>query len=134
MTQKTRMFAGVFSLFLLLSFAGLIAPTAGQTVTVDLNKAKLAWDWTKGAPPNDGDAEGFTAKCGRQAGVYSSTTPINDPTARTVNIRSIVNGTGVWFCVVSAQNRYGSSGNTNEVSFDAGAVPAAPGNNKVQAQ
>lgn len=105
-----------------------------QTVTVDLNKAKLAWDWTKGAPPNDGDPEGFTAKCGRVTGVYSSSTPVTDGAARSVNIRSIVNGTGIWFCVVGAQNRYGASGNSNEVFFDAGAVPAGPTNARVQAQ
>jgi hypothetical protein len=113
----------------------LTAPAYGQTVTVDLNKASLAWDWAKGAPPNDGDATGFTAHCGRTSGVYSANTPINDAAARTVPIRSIVNGQGVWFCAVSAFNRYGTSSNkTNEVSFDAGALPADPARARVQAQ
>jgi hypothetical protein len=119
----------------LLAVLPLPVLASAQTVTVDLNKAKLAWDWTKGTPPNDGDPEGFTAKCGRVTGVYSSTTPINDGAARSANIRSIVNGTGIWFCAIGAQNRYGPSPtNSNEVTFDAGAVPAGPTNNRVQAQ
>lgn len=132
--MKSRMliFPSLAAVFLTV---GLFSPTVAQTVTVDLNKAKLSWDWSKGALPNDGDAEGFTMKCGRQTGVYSSATPINDPLARTVPVRSVVNGSGVWFCVIGAQNRYGPSpGNSNEVSFDAGAVPAVPANHKLQAQ
>lgn len=112
----------------------LAAPAAAQTVVVDLNKASLAWDWAKGSPPHDGDPTGFVAKCGRQAGVYNVQTPINDPTARTAPIRSIVNGQGQWFCVVVAVNRYGPSNDSNQVSFDAGAVPAGPSNVRVQAQ
>ena len=106
-------------------------PTAAQTVTVDLNKATLAWDWTKGA---GGDVESFEVKCGRATAVYSATTPVADPLARSVNISQVINGSGRWFCVVAAVNRYGKSGVTNEVSFDAGVAPADPANLRVQAQ
>lgn len=123
----------LFGLLLVCSFLSASAVTA-QTVTVDLNKSALAWDWAKGAPPNDGDPTGFIARCGRQAGVYSANTPINDPQARQVAIKSIVNGQGVWFCAVAATNRYGTSANSNQVSFDAGAAPADPSNARVQAQ
>jgi hypothetical protein len=112
----------------------LTATANAQTVTVDLNKAVLAWDWTKGAPPNDGDVRRFDIKCGRQAGVYSATTPINDPLSRSVKISQILNGTGQWFCAVVAVNNYSPSGLSNEVSFDAGAAPAVPSNARVQAQ
>jgi hypothetical protein len=119
-----------------LLFAALAGPAAAQTVVVDLHKASLAWDWAKATvPPYDGDADGFTAKCGRQSGVYNIQTPINDPAARSAPIRSVVNGQGQWFCVVGAFNRYGPSpATTNEVSFDAGAVPAGPTKARVQAQ
>ena len=115
----------------------MLIPALGgaQTVTVDLNKTSLAWDWTKGTvPPNTGDVERFDVKCGRQSGVYSATTPLNDPAVRTVKLSQILNGTGAWFCVIVAVNRYAPSPPSNEVSFDAGAPPAAPANNKVQAQ
>lgn len=115
---------------------GLGSPALAQTVTLDLNRAVLVWDWTKGATPNvnTGDVERFDVKCGRQSGVYSSTSPVNDPLSRSVKISQILNGSGQWFCVLSAVNRYGASGNSNEVSFDVGAAPASPANVRVQAQ
>lgn len=114
----------------------LCAPalSSAQTVTVDLNKASLAWDWTKGPAPSSGDVERFDVKCGKQSGVYSAVTPISDPLIRSVKISQILNGSGVWYCVVAAVNRYAASGNSNEVSFDAGAVPADPVNLRMQAQ
>lgn len=112
---------------------GLTSPILAQTVTVDLDRASLAWDWAK-VTPTDSDVESFVTRCGRTAGTFSSTTPISDPAVRSVPIRSIVNGSGRWFCVVAAVNRYGVSGNSNEVSFDAGAAPAVPANVRVQAQ
>ena len=113
----------------------LLSVAHAQTVTVDLNKTSLAWDWTKATvPPNTGDVERFDVKCGRQSGVYSATTPINDPLARTVKLSQVLNGQGQWFCVVLAVNRYSPSPPSNEISFDAGAPPAGPANLKVQAQ
>lgn len=123
------------ALFVLLAL-GLGSPALAQTVTLDLNRAVLAWDWTKGTTPNlnTGDVERFDVKCGRQSGVYSSTSPVNDPLARSVKISQVLNGQGQWFCVLSAVNRYGASGHSNEVSFDVGAAPASPANVRVQAQ
>lgn len=123
------------ALFVLLTL-GLASPALAQTIVLDFNKAELAWDWTKGTAPNlnTGDVERFDVLCGRQSGVYSSTSPVNDPLARSVKIGQLLNGQGVWFCVVSAANRYGSSGHSNEVSFDVGAAPASPANVRVQAQ
>lgn len=112
----------------------LASPAAAQTVILDINKASLAWDWSKSAPPNDGDVESFLVKCGKVQGVYSVQTPVHDPAARSVSLRSVLNGQGQWFCVMAATNRYGSSGDSNEVSFDAGAVPAGPSGLNVQAQ
>lgn len=137
---KGKLSTGLRSVLWAVGFAlilsAMVAPAHAQTVTVDLNKASLAWDWTKATPPatNTGDVERFDAKCGRLSGVYSSTTPINDPAARSVKIASIVNNTGQWFCVIVAVNRYAPSGPSNEVSFDAGAAPADPKNNRLQAQ
>ena len=132
-TVRARMVGGL--LFILA--IGLGSPAlAQQTVILDLDKAELAWDWTKGTTPNvnTGDVERFDVKCGRQSGVYSSTSPVNDPLARSVKISQVLNGDGQWFCVLSAVNRYGVSGHSNEVSFDVGAAPASPANLRVQAQ
>lgn len=107
---------------------------AQSTVSVDVNKAKLAWDWAPAPAPLDGNPDSFKMKCGKVTAVYTVATPINDPTARTVSIRQVIPSQGIWFCSVFAVNRIGESGGSNEVSFDAGALPATPSNNRVQAQ
>ena len=129
MHRQTPVFIALLALVALLS-----APALAQTVTVDLNKAKLAWDWTPAPAPLDGNADSFNAKCGKVTKTYTTTTSINDPLARSVSIKQIIPAQGVWFCAVTAVNRVGESSNSNEVTFDAGAVPAAPANLRVQAQ
>jgi hypothetical protein len=125
-----RSFLWIVAICLLFSVSSVYA----QTVTVDLNKAKLAWDVTPAVPPLDGNPDSFNAKCGKVTKTYTTTTPINDPLARSVAIKQIIPTQGLWFCAVTAVNRAGESPPSNEVSFDAGAVPASPVNLRVQAQ
>lgn len=119
----------------LLIVGALFAPQAmAQTVSVDLAKAKLAWDWTVGLPPIDGNPDSFKMNCGKASKTYTVSTPINDPLARSVSIRQVIPSQGPWFCAVTALNSLGESTPSNEVSFIAGALPAGPTNNRVQAQ
>src|SRR5262245_48522437 len=106
------------------------ASAFAQTVHVDLNKASLAWDWVKGTGD---DATGFKTKCGLSAGTYTIIKSWG-PTIRQVNLKDAITTPGKWFCVVTAFNDFGESGPSNEISFNAGAVPVAPSDLKVQAQ
>ena len=95
-----------------------------------LNKAKLTWEWAQGT---GGAVAEFRVKCGINSGSYTKTTALTDPAARMLAIKQAITGAGKWFCVVTAANSFGESPPTNEVSFDAGAVPAGPANLSLQA-
>lgn len=103
-------------------------PAHAQTaVIVPLAKSQLSWNWAKGTEVgvNDGDVSQFRMKCGASTGVYTRTTVIADPAARTTPIASVVDGPGEYFCVVTAANAVGESGPSNEVNFIAGSLPAS---------
>jgi hypothetical protein len=97
--------------------------TAQTAVSVEISKAQLRWEWTKGSPPNDGDVEFFLMRCGNQPGNYIKETAIASPTARSLPIKDAITGSGNWFCVVLAGNQFGESGPSNEVAFKAGTRP-----------
>lgn len=104
---------------------------AQTTISVDIAKAKLVWDWTQGTGGLVGE---FRAKCGNITGSYSVVTVIVDPAQRMVPIKMVITEPGKWFCVVTAANEFGESAPSNEVNFAAGVVPVSPANNRVQAQ
>lgn len=112
---------------LMLSSAVVRAQT---TVAVDINNAKLAWDWSQGTggPPDE-----FRVKCGSSTGNYSRVTSVG-PTARELSVKAAITGSGNWFCAVSAANQFGESANSNEVNFAAGASPSSPTGLRVSAQ
>ena len=120
-----------------LSFAllfGLAASTSAQVIAVDMNKAKLMWDWTQGAAPNDGTPDEFRVKCGGVSGTYTKITVVVGSAVRELPVKSAITGSGDWFCVVTAANQFGESGPTNEVPFVAGVGPSSPTNLVIQAQ
>lgn len=117
------------ALLVALGFSG--SAEAQTILTVDLNKAQLQWDWTQGT---GGAVDEFRMYCGPQAGQYTKTTVLTNPAARTLAVKDAITGSGNWFCAVSAANRYGESVKSNEVPFDAGAIPSSPTNNRVTAQ
>lgn len=122
---------------LILAFAILLITSAAYAQTaivVDINRARLTWDWTQGPEPNNGLVEAFNVKCGPSSKTYNRTTTFTDPALRSVPILSVIAGSGTYYCVASASNQYGESGNSNEVFFDAGAAPFPPSNFAVTAQ
>jgi hypothetical protein len=118
---------------LILLAAAASSADAQTTISVDINRAKLVWQWSQGAPPVDGIPTEFLMKCGQSSGNYNRVTPVIFPLTE-LAVRTAIGGTGRWFCAVSASNPFGESGLSNEVFFDAGAVPLSPSNLAVQAQ
>lgn len=114
--------------------AALVSDAAAQTsVSVDLNKAVLSWEWTKGAPPNDGDATEFVIKCGQTSKTYTKLTSVAG-NVRSAPVKDVITGVGDWFCAVSAKNQHGESPNTSEIAFVAGTVPVPPTNLTIKTQ
>lgn len=106
--------------------AGLLAfaPVAAfaQSVSVDINRAKLTWTWTSAV--GSGAPTEFRVKCGQFPSLYTKTTIVSDPAVREIAVKAVIGGQGNWFCVVTAANSFGESGNSNEVPFVAGAAPS----------
>lgn len=110
---------------------GLAASTDAQTiVSVNINKAKLVWDWTQGT---GGTADEFRVKCGQTSGTYTKITSVA-PTLRELAVSTAIAGNGNWFCVVTAANSFDESGPSSEVPFVAGVGPSSPSNLRLQAQ
>jgi len=101
---------------------------AQPVIAVDIDKGKLQFSWTQGS---GGMPTFFKSKCGTSSGTHGTlfsqsfvqssdnlyTIPVSAATA---------NSPGTYFCVVVAGNPVGESAPTNEISFFAGTVPAAP--------
>lgn len=92
-------------------------------IAVDIERQSLAWD----APTTGGAVGEYSVKCGPASGNYTKITPVSPP-ATTLPVKDGIDGLGAWFCVVTASNQFGESGPSNEISFEAGMKPGAPGN------
>jgi len=103
---------------------------AQSTITVNIKKAALTWEWEQGT---GGPADGFRVKCGSASGQYTKLTVVTADTRR-VPILAVIDGLGTWFCVVESFNEFGpSETTTNEVSFKAGDIPMGPTNGAIEA-
>jgi len=114
--------------FAIFFFAWAAVAQAQTVVAVDIAKGKLQFSWAQGS---GGMPTFFKSKCGTSSGTYGTsfsqsfvqssdnlyTIPVSAATA---------NSPGTYFCVVVAGNPVGESPPTNEISFFAGTVPAAP--------
>ena len=107
---------------------------AQTAIVVDINKAKLVWNWSLGLPPNDGIADGYNVKCGSVSGIYTQVTPLTGNVVKELPVRQAIPGVGTWFCAVTAFNTIGESVPSNEVTFIAGIIPVAPSNLMIQVQ
>lgn len=100
------------------------------SIAVDIETATFQWDWTKGT---GGDIEEWHVVCARDG-----TTPVevvhvvSDPAARSIAVKQVVGETGNYACTVMAVNTFGKSGPSNQVVFQAGTLPAAPTNLRIQ--
>lgn len=114
-------------LFIVIVFAS-VAPAAAQTmVAVDITKASLAWD----APTTGGAVGQYHVQCGPATGSFTAVTSV--PVGQTTQpIQQAVPQAGKWFCVVTAENQFGTSAPSNEVSFEAGSPPGAVTNVTIQ--
>lgn len=131
----------VFLLTVLAAVLWAASPVLAQTtLAVNINQARLEWQWVLGTAPNDGLPDEFRMKCGPQSKNYTKITPIpytNPPVVGgpySLGVRQAISGAGDWFCVVTAANKFAESAPSNEVFFAAGAPPSAPFNNRVVAQ
>lgn len=118
----------LLALFLALWLAS--EASAQTTITVDIAKARLEWDWLQ---KTGGAVEKFNVKCGQSPGAYTKITTIADPAARSAPVKDIIAGSGNWFCTVNAENSFGVSPDASEIPFVAGAVPLAPSGTRVTA-
>jgi hypothetical protein len=105
---------------------------AQTAIAVDINRAKLSWDWVQVAP-TDSIPDDFVVKCGQSTGNYTKLTPVVFPTKQ-VAVKDAIAGNGSWFCVVTARNQFGESLPSNEVNFTAGNIPGSATNLTVSAQ
>lgn len=108
-------------LLALLFVAGLAGAAEAQTVSVDINRAVLLWNWTPTV--ESGPADEFRVYCGTATKTYTKMASVAG-TAREVPVKAAIGGSGNWFCAVTAANKHGEGGASNEVGFDAGAAPA----------
>lgn len=83
---------------------------------------KLAWN----APTTTVDGQlinadtaltGYTLYCGRSSHIYTITKPTGN-LAVEYKVSDIPLTGGMWYCVVTASNKYGESGYSNEKGFD----------------
>jgi len=100
---------------------GLAAPAGAQTVTVDLRTAVLSWTFTQGTSL----ATEFRMKCGPDAANLNRITTISDVNLRQILIRNVIGGSGLWSCQIVAANKFGETGGSNIVPFDAGEPPSS---------
>ncbi len=118
----------ILALFLALCLGS--QASAQTTISVDIAKARLEWDWIQGS---GGVVEKFNVKCGQSSGTYTKITTITNPAARSAAVQGIIAGLGNWFCTVNAENSFGISADASEISFIAGTVPLPPSGTRVTA-
>ncbi len=107
---------------LLLFFSG--QAWAQQSIAVDIDKATIVWNaWVVG---QGSKPDSYHVKCGDSTGNYNHP-QVNVPSDRnSVAVKAVVPSIGVYFCAVTASNQFGESGQSNEISFEAGSKPVAP--------
>lgn len=120
----------ILTLILLVALA-VSASAQVTTLAVDIDRATLSWNWSVGT---GSPVEEFRIKCGPSTGNYTITHIVADPAARSVPVKDIVGGAGIYFCAVSAANAFGESALSNEISFGTGNIPLPPTNLRVTAQ
>lgn len=123
-----RRFAFALALVLLAAPAAPAWAQVASSVAVDIETAVLAWDWAKGT---GGDVVEFHVTCGPPAQPPSILHVVADPLARSVPLKTVVQATGDYECVVMAVNPFGESAPSNQVVFSAGTLPAPPTNLRI---
>jgi len=93
-----------------------------QTKSVDVGRAVFTWEYAGQGQPTE-----FRIKCGTSSGNYTTTKVITDPAARSYLFRDLGLGSGVYYCAMTAVNKYGGeTPATAEIFFDAGVGASTP--------
>ena len=111
----------------------LIPSLATSQQILNIATARLTWTW---APLVAGVnvASEFRMKCATSALGTPVKTTVIAGTLRSIGIKAVVPGPGLWFCHVTAANSAGESGKSNEVAFTAAILEAPSGKLNLIAQ
>lgn len=90
------------------------AQTLPTSIAVDISTAKLTWDHD-----NVSTVDEFNVDCGTVTAVVPA------PTLE-LALKDFITTSGAYTCFVTAKNKFGVSGPSNKVTFEAGAKPTAP--------
>ncbi len=106
----------------LIMLAWASAAQAQMMLQVNLDQAVFQWDY----PGGGGTPDAFVVWCGTVSGSYTlQSAPVPFPTM-SAPVTSVISDPGTYFCTVVAQNSFGASEPSNEISFEAGYAPRAP--------
>ena len=99
----------------------LADPALAQQLSVAVEKGQMSWTPGTGGGP----VEEYRVKCGRESGKYMLPAVKIVSPATSTPIARLLPGPGKYFCVVTAANRDGESGPSNEVAvvLDAARLP-----------
>jgi len=112
----------------------VIAAPAQAIDSIPYATGGLQWDWTQGAPPNDGIPTEFHLKCGTASGQYTMPVKIIPYPTKTIDLSAFLPGPSntTYYCVVTAFNPASSPpeiGPSNEFPFvAAGGMLTPPAN------
>jgi hypothetical protein len=102
---------------------GISVASAQMMLQVNLDRAVFQWDYPSGGGATP---DAFVVWCGAVSGAYTlQSNPIPFPTM-SAPMTSVIADPGTYFCAVVAQNSFGVSDPSNEISFEAGYAPRAP--------
>src|SRR5438046_2016991 len=91
-------------------------------LVIDINKANFSW-----TASTSNDVANYNIMCGSSTGVYNGPKATVPGNTTLVTVRSVITTPGVYFCVVTASNPSGTSGFSNEISFQGTAsAPSIP--------
>ena len=111
----------MLKLLIIVGFLLFASIASAQTMSVNINRAKLSWNWLPDGA--SGPLEKFIMKCGPSSGNYNRLTDIG-PTLREIAVKDVIGGSGAYFCAIVSANVFGESLASNEVPFVAGVAPS----------
>jgi polysaccharide export outer membrane protein len=109
--NRGRRTAFQVELLLLGGALALASPALAERLAVDAKKGQLSWAPSVGGGP----VEEYRLKCGQAPGTYALPVVKFSPADTSAQISRVLPGPGKYFCAVTAANRYGESGPSNEV-------------------
>lgn len=94
----------------------LVGAATVEAQVIATRSMRLSWQWQQGAPPNEGAADEFVLRCGRESGVYTHEVIIVGSGAREYRLDNAE--LGKWYCVVHARGGGVLSSPSNELFLE----------------